>query len=332
MPKLHKMIALSILCTVSASIPAAGQNPITANTETHEYSSAMAMPRYGSEEVDGVKIFYREAGDPSKPTIVLLHGFPSSSHQYRNLIRMLGNEYHLVAPDYPGFGSSDFPSPENYTYSFDNIAQTMNAFLEQRGISEYSLFLQDYGAPVGFRIAAQNPDRVQSLIVQNGNTYEEGLNREAWAPIMTLWEQGRGNQELEDAIASNVFSLDGLKWQYTHGVREPAAILPDNWLLDHQSLSRPGQREVQIGLFYDYRNNVAKYPEWQAYLREHQPPVLIVWAKNDAFFPVPGAEGFRRDVQDVDYNILDTGHFALEEDAEMIAGKISEFLSTRGIQ
>ena len=294
--------------------------------------TAEATPRYGYEAVDGVNIFFREAGDPSKPTLVLLHGFPSSSHQYRDLIRRLSDDYHLIAPDYPGFGASDYPSADEYEYSFDTIAETIDTFLETRGIAAYSLFVQDYGAPVGFRIATAHPERVQSIIVQNGNVYEEGLNRETWAPIMALWEKGRGDKELESNIAANIFSVEGLRWQYTHGTRNPEAILPDNWLLDHQSLSRPGQHELQLSLFYDYRNNVAKYPEWQTYLREHQPPVLLVWAKHDAFFPAPGAEAFKRDVKDLDFNLLDTGHFALEEDAALIEAKIREFLTKRGIR
>ncbi|WP_415400862.1 alpha/beta fold hydrolase [Tateyamaria sp. SN3-11] len=294
-------------------------------------SVAAADTRYGYETVDGNKIFYREAGDASNPTLVLLHGFPSSSHQYRNLINELSDEYHLIAPDYPGFGASDFPAATDYTYSFDNIADTIDTFLEQRGLDSYSLFIQDYGAPVGMRIATEHPERVQALIVQNGNVYEEGVNPDTWAPIMALWEGGR-NAEIEAQIAAQVFSMGGLQWQYTHGTRNPDGILPDNWLLDYQLINREGQHEVQLGLFYDYRNNVAKYPEWQAYLKEHQPPALIVWAKNDAFFPVPGAEGFKRDLKDVDYNILDTGHFALEEDLDLIAGKIRTFMSTRDIK
>ncbi len=292
-------------------------------------SAQAAPPSYGYETVDDVKIFYREAGDPDNPTLVLLHGFPSSSHQYRELIAKLSDEYHLIAPDYPGFGASDFPSSKAYDYSFDTIAGTIDEFLNQKDIKKYSLFLHDYGAAIGMRIATKHPQRIESLIIQNGNLYEAGLNKETWAPIMKLWETGRGNQELEQAIASNVFGLEGLKWQYTHGTRNPNAILPDNWLLDYQALSRPGQHDMQLGLFYDYRNNVAKYSDWQAYLKEYQPPVLLVWAKNDAFFPVSGAEPFKQDVEDLDYNILDTGHFALEEDAELIADKIDAFLSKR---
>ncbi len=295
-------------------------------------SSFSETPQYGVEKIDDVGIFFREAGDSSKPALVLLHGFPSSSHQYRDLMRELSDQYYLIAPDYPGFGASDFPSSKEFEYSFDNIAKTINTFLEQRGISKYSLYIHDYGAPVGLRIATAHPERVQSLIVQNGNLYEEGLNREAWAPIMKLWETGRGNEELEKAISGSVFSVGGLRWQYTHGTRNPDSILPDNWLLDHQSLSRPGQHDVQLDLFYDYRNNVASYPKWQEYLRKHQPPVLLVWAKNDAFFPVPGADGFKRDVEDLDYNILDTGHFALEEDLDIIVSKVRGFLTSRNIK
>ncbi|MEO9528338.1 alpha/beta hydrolase [Roseibium sp.] len=291
---------------------------------------ATADTTYGYENVDGQNIFYREAGDPANPTIVLLHGFPSSSHQYRNLIADLSDEFHLIAPDYPGFGASDFPSADDYTFSFDSFADTIDGFLEQRDIDQYALFIQDYGAPVGMRIATEHPERVQALIVQNGNLYEEGLNPETWAPIMALWEGGR-NAEIEAQIAAQVFSLEGLKWQYTHGTRDPDSILPDNWLLDHQLINREGQHDIQLGLFYDYRNNVAKYPEWQAFLRDHQPPTLIVWAANDAFFPTPGAEGFRRDLTDVDFNILDTGHFALEEDGALIDSKIRAFYAARDI-
>ncbi|MEM8917385.1 MAG: alpha/beta hydrolase [Pseudomonadota bacterium] len=297
--------------------------PLAAASEAHPIAT------YGYEQVENTKIFFREAGDPSKPAIVLLHGFPKSSHQYRDLITLLADDFYLIAPDYPGFGASDAPARTDYTYSFDNIADTIDTFLEQKGIDQYSIFIQDYGAPVGLRIATEHPERIQAIITQNGNLYEEGLNEAAWAPIMKLW-QGR-DPELEASIAKNVFSFEGLKWQYTHGTRNPKAILPDNWILDHQRLSRPGQHEIQLDLFYDYRNNVAKYSEWQAYLREYQPPVLVVWGRNDAFFPVPGAEAFKRDVKDLDYNLLDTGHFALEEDGPLIAQKIRSFFAARDI-
>lgn len=322
--------ALFASVAAAAMTLGAGSALFAAPTEITDNRSSEVS--YGYEEVDETKVFFREAGDPSNPAIVLLHGFPHSSHQYRDLIPLLAEDYYLIAPDYPGFGASDFPSRDEYEYSFDNIADTVDTFLEQKGVDEYSIFIQDYGAPVGLRIATEHPERVQSIITQNGNLYEEGLNEAAWSPIMQLWEEGRGqNAELEANIAKNVFSFEGLRWQYTHGTRNPDAILPDNWILDHERLSRPGQHDVQLDLFYDYRTNVAKYPEWQAYLRDEQPPVLVVWGKNDAFFPAPGAEAFKRDVNDLDFNLLDTGHFALEEDVQLIAGKIRTFLSERGI-
>lgn len=283
--------------------------------------------RLGFETVDGLEIFYREAGDPSKPAIVLFHGFPTSSHMYRNIIRDLADEYYLIAPDYPGFGESSFPSLDEYEYTFDNIAATMDKFLEQRGLKKYSLFIQDYGAPVGFRIATAHPERVQTLLVQNGNAYIEGIGKEGWGPVPAYWENK--SPELGKKIAENVFTLEALKWQYTHGTRNPTEIAPENWNLDFMKISRPGQHQLQLDLFYDYQNNLKLYPTWQKYLREHQPSVLIVWGKNDAFFPEPGAEGYRRDVKDVDYNILDTGHFALEEDGPLIAKKVREFLGKR---
>lgn len=313
-------IALSGVIMANATI---AQSSDTAQTTRDKV-------RHGYEEVDGLKIFYREAGDPSKPTIVLLHGFPSSSHMYRNLLRDLADAYHLVAPDYPGFGESSFPSPARYEYTFDNIARTMDRFLQQRGLKKYSLYIQDYGAPIGFRIATAHPERVQSFLVQNGNAYEEGIAKAGWAPIMKYWKDK--SVANEKAIIANVFTLEGMKWQYTHGTRHPDNIAPENWNLDYMKISRPGQHQMQLGLFYDYQNNIKHYPAWQQYLRDHQPPVLIVWGKHDAFFPVPGAEGYRRDVKDVDYNILNTGHFALEEEGPFIAGKIREFLSKRGIK
>jgi len=284
--------------------------------------------RYGTETVHGLDIFFREAGDPSKQAIVLLHGFPHSSHQYREVLAELGDDYYLIAPDYPGFGDSSFPSVEDYTYTFDNLAKTIDQFLVQKKVKNYVLMIQDYGAPVGFRIATKHPERVKGFVVMNGNAYEEGLSPEGWAPIMKYWEN-KNNPELEKTIIANVFSDNGLKWQYTHGTRHPEGINPDSWNLDIAKFARPGQHRMQLDLFFDYQNNVKLYPQWQQYLRDNQPPMLIVWGKNDAFFPVPGAEGYKRDVQEIDYNILDTGHFALEEEAPFIIGKMRSFLKTK---
>ena len=285
--------------------------------------------RYSTEKVDGLDIFYREAGDPSKQTVVLLHGFPHSSHMYRNLLAELKDAYYLIAPDYPGFGDSSFPSVDEYTYTFDNLAETIDKFLIQRGLNDYVLVIQDYGAPVGLRIATKHPEKVKGFVVMNGNAYEEGLSLEGWDSIMKYWEN-KDNPELEAAIAEQIFSDEGLKWQYIHGTRNPEGILPDNWNLDIAKFAREGQHRMQLDLFYDYQNNLKLYPAWQQYLRDTQPPMLIVWGKNDAFFPEPGAVAYKRDVKNIDYNILDTGHFALEEESEFIVEKMRTFLKNIG--
>ncbi|RZJ83077.1 MAG: alpha/beta hydrolase [Chryseobacterium sp.] len=277
-------------------------------------------------EIDGINIAYREAGNPKKPTIVLLHGFPSSSHQYRKVLSQLSDDFHLIAPDYPSFGNSDFPLASEYEYTFDNIAKTMDAFLEKKKIDSYALMIQDYGAPVGFRIATAHPERVTAIINQNGNAYLEGLG-EAWTGIRALWKDR--NPETEKAILP-AFSLDGLKWQYTHGTRNIETINPDTWHLDYLRLSRPNAHKVNMDLFFDYQNNLKLYPKWQRYLRDNQPPLLIVWGKNDEFFPESGAVAFKKDVKEIDYNIYDTGHFALEEDGEEIIEKIRIFMKKLG--
>ncbi|WP_299223636.1 alpha/beta hydrolase [uncultured Aquimarina sp.] len=284
--------------------------------------SEMTSTKFRNTKINGINIAYREAGNPENPTIVLLHGFPSSSHQYRKVLNALSNDYHLIAPDYPGFGNSDFPSPDEYEYTFDNIAKTIDAFLEKKNLSSYTLFIQDYGAPVGFRIATTHPERVTAIINQNGNAYVEGLGP-AWAGIQALWKDR--NENTEKALLP-AFSLKGLKWQYTHGTRNEENINPDTWHLDYLRLSRPNAHDVNVDLFDDYQNNLKLYPEWQQYLRDNQPPMLIVWGKNDEFFPEIGAESFKKDVKNIDYNIYDTAHFALEEDGDKIIAKIRTFL------
>ncbi|WOO40985.1 alpha/beta hydrolase [Rubellicoccus peritrichatus] len=284
----------------------------------------LSQVRYGTEKVEDLDIFYREAGDPSKQAVVLLHGFPTSSHMYREVLAELGDEFYLIAPDYPGFGNSSFPSGDDYTYSFDNIAESIDQFLVQRKVTDYVLMIQDYGAPVGYRIALKHPEKVKGFVVMNGNAYEEGLSQEGWGVIFDYWKNK--TPELEAQIASHVFTLEGLKWQYTHGTRNPDDILPDNWNLDFMKFERPGQHRVQLDLFYDYQNNLTHYPAWQKFLRDTQPPMLIVWGKNDAFFPASGAEAYKLDVKDIDFNLLDTGHFALEEEAPFITSKMRTFL------
>lgn len=278
--------------------------------------------KYKTAEVNGIKIAYREAGNTNNPTIVLLHGFPASSYQYRKVFAQLADDYHLIAPDYPGFGNSDFPDVKTFTYTFDNIANTINTFLEQKNINSYAIMIQDYGAPIGFRLATAHPDRITAIINQNGNAYEEGLG-DAWSGIRELWKNR--TKQTEDALLS-AFSLEGLKWQYTHGVRDVTTVDPDTYNLDFYRLSRPNAHAVNLDLFYDYQNNVKLYPKWQQYLREKQPPLLIVWGKNDAFFPESGAEAFKKDVKNIDYNIYNTGHFALEEDGDAIIQKIRSFM------
>jgi len=275
--------------------------------------------------IDGVDIFYREAGPMDAPTILLLHGFPTSSHMFRNLITALSDRYHLVAPDYPGFGNSAQPDMESFDYSFDNLANIMENFVAELGIKKYSVYLMDYGAPIGFRLAAKHPEQITSLIVQNGNAYIEGL-REFWDPIRVYWKDRTATNA--EPLAGFI-SPDGVKWQYTHGVRNEKLISPDNWNVDLRHLTREGNPSIQLALFYDYQNNVPHYSEWQAYFRKHQPPMLIVWGKNDYIFPAEGAHPYKRDLKNLEFHLLDTGHFALEEDGQVIADYIREFMTTR---
>ena len=317
-----KAIYLIVLFVI-LSCQEKNNNLLATNTAEIETTILKTSTTYKALEVDGINISYREAGDAKNPTIVLLHGFPSSSHQYRKVLRELSDEYHLIAPDYPGFGNSDFPSSHEYTYTFDNIAASINSFLELKEIRSYALMIQDYGAPIGFRIATAHPERVTAIINQNGNAYEEGLG-EAWKSLRDLWADR--NAKTENALLP-VFSLEGLKWQYTHGTRNPENVNPDTWHLDYLRLSRPNAHAINLDLFYDYQNNIKLYPKWQKYLRDYQPPLLIVWGKNDAFFPESGAEAFKKDVKKIDYNIYNTGHFALEEDGEEIIKKIRGFMN-----
>ncbi len=280
---------------------------------------------YRTAKIDSLEIFYREAGPKGAPTILLLHGFPTSSHMFRNLIPALADEFHVVAPDYPGFGSSSMPSVLDFDYTFDSLSEVIEKFTEQLGLSRYSLYLQDYGAPVGFRLAVKHPERVQGLIIQNGNAYEEGL-RDFWDPLRAYW---REPSEANAAALRKFLELDATRWQYTHGVRSREAISPDNWLIDQYLLDRPGNKEIQLRLFYSYGSNLARYAEWQAYFRRHQPPALLVWGKNDQIFPAEGAHPYKRDLKNLEFHLLDTGHFALEEDGEIITQLIRRFLETK---
>ncbi|TXN38279.1 alpha/beta hydrolase [Flagellimonas hymeniacidonis] len=283
---------------------------------------------YKSLKVNSVDIFYREAGDKKNPTILLLHGYPTSSHMFRNLISDLSDDYHILAPDYPGYGRSEQPAMANFQYTFDNMSRIVEDFLEAKKVTKYSIYLMDYGAPIGFRVAAKHPENVESLIIQNGNAYEEGL-RDFWIPIKKYWN----DYTVENGEALEGFhSPEGLKWQYTHGVQDTTKISPDNWHIDFQHLTRTENNDIQLAMFYDYRTNVPLYPKWQQYFREYQPPTLIVWGKNDYIFPADGAYPYKRDLNNVDFNLLDTGHFALEEKGDEIAQHILRFLRKNNIK
>ena len=295
----------------------------------HPASAAAAAGRHPTRHktvnVEGLDIFYREAGPKDAPTILLLHGFPTSSQMFRDLIPALADRFHLVAPDYPGFGNSSMPTVDAFDYSFDRLAEVMEGFIEAVGLKKYSLYVMDYGAPVGFRLAVRHPERVQALIVQNGNAYDEGLGA-FWDPFRAYWKDR--NAETAKPLAG-FLNLEVTKWQYTHGVRDPEAISPDTWTVDQYGLDRPGNREIQLQLFHDYGSNPGHYPAWQAYLRAHQPPTLVVWGKNDVIFPAAGAHPYKRDLNDLEFHLLDTGHFALEEDGDVIAARIRAFLDAR---
>ncbi|TDN58929.1 alpha/beta hydrolase [Paraburkholderia sp. BL10I2N1] len=277
---------------------------------------------YRNADVDGFKVFYREAGRSGAPKLLLLHGFPSSSHMFRDLIPRLADRFHIVAPDLPGFGQSDMPSRDDFAYTFDNIANVIDRFTEVIGFDRFAVYVFDYGAPTGFRLARKHPERITAIVSQNGNAYEEGLS-EGWNPIRAYWtDPSHANREALRAL----LTLETTVWQYTHGVPDTTLVSPDGYALDDFYLSRPGADEIQLDLFGDYRSNVGLYPAFQEYFRTHKPPFLAVWGKNDPFFLPAGAEAFKRDIPGAVVRFFNTGHFALETHAEEIASAISEFL------
>jgi len=312
----------AMLLTTGSGLAAPEACEECANTSTKTLRKAYPTT-YHHVEIEGQKIFYREAGPKDAPTVLLLHGFPTSSHMFRNLIPQLADKYHVIAPDMVGFGQSSAPGVKEFEYTFDHMASIIEQFTVKTGLEKYSLYLMDYGAPVGFRIAAKNPEKVQSLIIQNGNAYDEGL-REFWVPLKAYWKDQSAKNT--DALRG-LLTIDATKWQYTHGVRNEATISPDNWTVDQRLLDRKGNQEIQLAMFLSYGSNPALYPEWQAYLRKHQPPTLIVWGKNDQIFPADGAHPYKKDLKNLEFHLLDTGHFALEEDGDKIAHLMREFLS-----
>ncbi|CAA9317469.1 MAG: Hydrolase, alpha/beta fold family [uncultured Gemmatimonadetes bacterium] len=317
MSRTHLFRAAAAVAVLAAAIPAPSQ----------AQSLAAGAPRtaavmHRTVKIDGMDIFYREAGPRDAPTILLLHGFPTSSHMFRNLIPALMDRYHVVAPDFPGYGQSSMPSRDSFAYTFANLTSVTDKFTQAIGLDRYTLYLMDYGAPVGYRLALAHPERVQALIVQNGNAYDEGL-REFWDVFRTYWGDATpGNRN----AMRKLLTSDATRWQYLHGVRDSARVSPDTWTVDQRQLDRPGNDEVQLDLFYDYRTNLPLYPRFQAYFREHQPPTLIVWGKDDPIFPWQGAEPYKRDLKTLEYHLLDTGHFALEERGDEIAAHIRAFM------
>jgi pimeloyl-ACP methyl ester carboxylesterase len=284
------------------------------------------MTHYRTAEIDGLKIFYREAGNEKNPTLLLLHGFPASSFMFRELIDRLADQFHLVAPDYPGFGYSDAPSHRAFSYTFDQLADVIEKFTDRLRLKRYGLYMQDFGGPVGFRLANRRPENVSFLIVQNANAYEEGLPESFWSPVRALWQDPSPSnfQKIRDAGISD----QALEWNYTHGAKDISKISPDSWVLQSALVNRPGNKEIMLDLLYDYRTNPGLYTEWQEYFRKHQPPTLIAWGQDDVIFPADGAYPYQRDLTKVDFNLLDTGHFALEEQGDVIAAHIKRFAAT----
>jgi pimeloyl-ACP methyl ester carboxylesterase len=282
----------------------------------------METIHYRAADVNGLKISYREAGRTDAPSLLLLHGFPTSGHMFRDLIPLLADRFHLVAPDFPGFGQSDLPARDKFEYSFENIAAVIDSFIDKVGLKRFAMYIFDYGAPVGLRIALKHPERIAAIVSQNGNAYEEGLS-EGWDPIQAYWKDP--SQANRDALRA-FLKPETIVWQYTHGVSDATQVSPDGYSLDSYYLARPGAAEPQLDLFGDYKSNVALYPTFQKYFREHKPPFLAVWGKNDPFFLPPGAEAFKRDNPAAEVHFYPTGHFALETHCREIAAAIRDFL------
>ncbi|HEX8910981.1 MAG TPA: alpha/beta hydrolase [Humisphaera sp.] len=326
-----KRTALFATTLLAAAALAVGQNRPEAPTAP---AKALAAPQaarpdprqvlYKTVKVGDVNVFYREAGPKDAPTLLLLHGFPTSSQMFRNLIPALADKYHVVAPDYPGYGHSSMPPRDKFAYTFDNLAAVVDGFTEKVGLTRYALYVQDYGAPVGYRLASKHPDRITGIVVQNGNAYDEGLDNEFWKPIKAYWNQPN-DPERRNALRE-LLTYKATQWQYTVGVPNPERVSPDGAAHDQFLMDRPGNAEIQLDLLLSYGSNPPLYPQWQAYFRKHQPPVLIAWGKNDPIFPAAGAEPYKRDLKHVEYHLLDAGHFALETNGDEIAGLIRDFM------
>jgi pimeloyl-ACP methyl ester carboxylesterase len=302
----------------------------TSRTATKRTAPSRDIPRMSVPptaihrvEADGVNVFYRTDGNPNAPGVLLLHGFPASSFMFRELIPRLASDYRVIAPDLPGFGFTEVPAERKYSYTFDGLAITIDAFAHALKLDRYALYVFDYGAPTGFRLAMAHPDRVTAIVSQNGNAYEEGLG-DAWAPIRKYWASPTA--ENRDILRHSILTAGGTRWQYTHGVANPESVPPESYTLDTALLERPGNREIQLDLFLDYASNVKLYPKFQEYFRKSKPPLLAIWGKNDPFFVPAGAKAFRKDIPGAKVQFLDTGHFAIETHVVEIASAMKEFL------
>jgi pimeloyl-ACP methyl ester carboxylesterase len=289
--------------------------------------SAVPVTSIHKVKADGVDVFYRASGDPKAPVVLLLHGFPASSFMFRELIPRLADQFRVVAPDLPGFGFTEVPEERKYKYSFDALAHTVEAFTDALGLNRYAIYVFDYGAPTGLRLAMAHPERVTAIVSQNGNAYEEGLS-DAWAPIRAYWQQP--TPENREVIRKNILNLEGTRWQYTHGVAYPESVAPESYTLDAALLDRKGNTDIQLELFLDYASNVKLYPRFQEYFRKSKPPLLAIWGKNDPFFLPAGAEAYRKDLPNAKVQFLDTGHFATETHVVEIAAAMREFFETAG--
>lgn len=304
-----------------------GKPPVTPTHAAAVANVQNPQVHYRTVRIDGLDLFYREAGPANAPTVLLLHGFPASSFMYRDLMMQLAGKFRVVAPDYPGFGYSAAPSTKEYDYTFDRLADVIEKFTDRIGLEKYAIYMQDFGGPVGFRVASKRPERVSSIIVQNANAYEEDLPDSFWAPARTLWKDPSPANfaKIREAAISDA----ALEWNYIHGVKDPTRINPDNWVLQRALVNRPGNKDIMLALLYDYRTNLGHYAKWHAYFRKHQPPMLIVWGKNDVIFPAPGAQAYLRDLPNAKLHLLDTGHFALEEKGAEITRLMLDFLNNQ---
>ena len=298
------------------------------SSHTAKQSTDVTVTSIHKVEADGVRVFYRAAGDPTAPVILLLHGFPATSFMFRELIPRLASDCRVIAPDLPGFGFTEVPAERKYAYSFDGLAATIEAFTRALNLNRYAIYVFDYGAPTGFRLAMAHPERVTAIVSQNGNAYEEGL-ADAWAPIRKYWASPTA--ENREVIRKNILTLEGTRWQYTHGVADPESVPPESYTLDTALLERPGNKDIQLDLFLNYASNVKLYPKFQEYFRKSKPPLLAIWGKNDPFFLPAGAEAFRKDIPDAKVQFLDTGHFAIETHLVEIAAAMKDFFAANGL-